>query len=158
MMRFATPILAVALLIGLSSPASAQLNLSFGNPITGQGTNISIGQPNLANYGYGGYGYGQPTYVGGSPYGGLVAPYTTGYQGYSYPGLSPYATGTTYYSSGYTGYVAPGTTYYTQQTYPLYSGYGYAPGYQMVNPYRSGYGLPYGGGLRGINRGFIRLR
>lgn len=152
MIRIAPLMVAGALSLAVATPASAQINLSFGNG----GSVLSLGQPSYATS----YGYapGYTSYPGVySPYVNQTAPY-----GYSYSATTPYTTGTTYYSSGYQGYVT-GTTYVQQQSYatPLYNTYRPTYGYGVGQSYGVGYGNIYRGGLnynRGFGRGFGRIR
>jgi hypothetical protein len=151
MTRIASLLAAGSLVLASASTASAQVNLFLGNPNTGRGASLSVGQPTI-NYGYGygsgysaatrgynyGFGYGGPRVIVANPaIGGVASPYA-GYTTQGYTAITPinagagfnaadrrYQAGSTYYSSGYSGYSAGIPGY--GASYPGY-GQGY-PGY-----------------------------
>ncbi len=111
------------LLLGQVGTAEAQFTFSLGNPYSGRGPSISIGQPSSSYYAQPGYaqpGYAQPGYAqpgysqSGYAQPGYAQPgYNSGYNAYSsvpYRSPSP----TTTYSSGYRGYAPTSSHYYNQ--------------------------------------------
>jgi hypothetical protein len=151
MIRLASSlIVAVAMLVSLTSTAFAQVRMTYGYPTVSRGAQVIVRQPAEA----------QAPAVAGIPYGGVVSPYEAN-PAYAYPTIAPYTTGTTYYTSGYPygyGYVAPETTGVMvtrgYPRYPLNYSYGYGPGYRAGNPYASRMIAPYAGGVRSFSRGF----
>ncbi|WP_152049264.1 hypothetical protein [Tautonia marina] len=148
MMRLASSlIVAVAMLVSLTSTAFAQVRMTYGYPTVSRGAQVIVRQPVAA----------QPTAVAGIPYGGVVSPYATD-PAYAYPTIAPYTTGTPYYTSGYGyGYVAPDAGVMVTRGYPRYPlnySYGYGPGYRVGNPYAPRMISPYAGGVRSFGRGF----
>lgn len=159
MLRLASSlIVAVAMLVSLTSTTFAQVRMTYGYPTQSGGAQVIVRQPVAAQP-----GVVQPGVVAGIPYNGVgVAPYVTD-PAYSYPTIAPYTTGTTYYNSGYGygyGYVAPeagGMVTRGYPSYPLNYSYGYGPGSRVGNPYASRMISPYGGyrgGARSFGRGF----
>lgn len=146
MIRLASSlIVAVAMLVSLTSTAFAQVRMTYGYPTVSRGAQVIVRQPVTA----------QPASGAGIPYGGVVSPYTTD-PAYAYPTIAPYTTGTTYYTSGY-GYVVPEAGVMVTRgspRYPINYSYGYGPGYRAGNPYASRMIRPYAGGVRSFGRGF----
>ncbi|MEW4571008.1 hypothetical protein AB1L88_24330 [Tautonia sp. JC769] len=157
MIRLASSlIVAVAMLVSLTSTAFAQVRMTYGYPTVSRGAQVIVRQPVPAQ--------APAPAVAGIPYGGVASPYATD-PSYAYSAIAPYTTGTTYYTNslypygyGY-GYVAPEAGVMVTRGYPRYPlnySYGYGPGFRAGNAYAASRMVtPYAGGVRGgFGRGF----
>ena len=141
-------------LLATSARTEAQVTFSLGNPYTGGGPSISIGQPSGGYYAQPGYtqqgyaqpGYAQPGYTqsgyaqSGYPQSGYVTP-GYGQSGYARPGQVPPGYGQPGYgSSAYSS----SSTIFNRRSYAQPS---------TVNPYASGPTTTYSSGYRGYSPG-----